>query len=229
MNSGADLCVCGLMLESPALNSATRFALGLGCIVLILLAGCAQKDTIHTIVISVPEQRMIVLENGHPVAQYQVSTSRFCLSDRPGSCGTPLGELEIAKKIGGSAPEGAVFKNQRQTGEIVRPDAPGRDPIVSRILWLKGLEACNRNAFNRYIYIHGTAAERQIGTPASFGCIRMRSADVIELYDLVGVGTKVDITTETIGQATGIAEPEALPQWVGTESLAAPKAVAVAR
>jgi len=177
----------------------------------------------------VPEQRMIVLENGHPVAQYQVSTSRFCLSDRPGSCGTPLGELEIAKKIGGSAPEGAVFKNQRQTGEIVRPDAPGRDPIVSRILWLKGLEACNRNAFNRYIYIHGTAAERQIGTPASFGCIRMRSADVIELYDLVGVGTKVDITTETIGQATGIAEPEALPQWVGTESLAAPKAVAVAR
>jgi hypothetical protein len=209
------------------LNLATRFALG--CIVLILLAGCAPEDIRHTIVISVPEQRMIVLEDGHPVAQYPVSTSRFCLSDRPGSCGTPLGELEIAKKIGGNAPCGAVFKNQHPTGEIVRPDAPGRDPIVSRILWLKGLEACNRNAYERYIYIHGTAAERQIGTPASYGCIRMRSADVIELYDIVGVGTKVDITTQTIAQATGIEEPEALPQWAGTEMAPARRALAAVR
>jgi len=229
MNSGGGLCVSGVMLESPALNIATRFALGFSCIVLIFLAGCAQNDTRHTIVISVPEQRMIVLEDGHPVAQYRVSTSKFCLSDRPGSCGTPLGELEIAKKIGGSAPYGAVFKNQHPTGEIVRPDAPGRDPIVSRILWLKGLEACNRNAYGRYIYIHGTVAERQIGTPASYGCIRMRSADVIELYDLVGVGTKVNITTETIAQATGIEEPEALPQWAGPETVPAPKVVAAAR
>jgi hypothetical protein len=169
----------------------------------MLLAGCAERDTRHRIVISIPEQRMLVLEDGRPIAQYQVSTSKFCLGDRPGSRGTPLGELEIAKKIGGNAPAGAVFKNQRQTGEILRPDTPGRDPIVSRILWLKGLEACNRNAYSRYIYIHGTAAEAQIGTPASFGCIRMRSSDVIRLYDIVGVGAKVDITQETIGQATG--------------------------
>ncbi len=210
------------------MNFATRFVLGLGCLVVIFLAGCAQKDTKHTIVISVPEQRMIVMEDGRPIAQYRVSTSKFCLSDRPGSCGTPLGQLEIARKIGGNAPYGAVFKNQRPTGEIVRPDAPGRDPIVSRILWLKGLEAQNRNAFSRYIYIHGTAAERQIGTPASYGCIRMRSADVIELYNLVGVGTKVDITQETISQATGFAEPETLPQWAGTETAPARKVVAVA-
>ncbi len=224
-----DLCRRRFLLESPTLNFATRLAFASGFFVLLFLAGCAQHDTKHTIVISVPEQRMMVLEDGHPIAQYPVSTSRFCLSDRPGSCGTPLGELEIARKIGGNAPCGAVFKNQRPTGEIVRPDAPGRDPIVSRILWLRGLEAQNRNAFGRYIYIHGTAAERQIGTPASFGCIRMRSADVIELYNIVGVGTKVDITTQTICQATGIAEPEALPQWAGTETVPVRKAVAAVR
>jgi hypothetical protein len=211
------------------LNLATRLALGLGCILVFLLAGCAQKDSKHSIVISVPEQRMMVFEDGRPIAQYQVSTSKFCLSDQPGSHGTPLGKLEIARKIGGNAPYGAVFKNQRPTGEIVRPDTPGRDPNVSRILWLRGLEAGNRNAFGRYIYIHGTAAERQIGAPASYGCIRMRSADVIDLYNLVGVGTTVEITQQTIGQATGIADPDALPQWAGAETAPPPRAVAVAR
>jgi hypothetical protein len=197
-----------------------RIAPGLGCLLMMYLAGCAQQDTTHRIVISIPEQRMLVFENGAPVAQYPVSTSKFCLSDRPGSRGTPLGNLEIARKIGGSAPAGAVFKNQHQTGEILRPDTPGRDPIVSRILWLKGLDEANRNAFSRYIYIHGTAAEAQIGRPASFGCIRMRSADVIRLYDMVGVGTKVNITTETIAQATGFGAPVA-------ETVEAPRAVAV--
>jgi len=204
--------------------------------VVLFLAGCAQPDTTHRIVISIPEQRMMVLESGRPIAQYPVSTSKFCLSDRPGSRGTPLGEMEIARKIGGGAPAGAVFKNQRETGEVLRPDTPGRDPIVSRILWLKGLEACNRNAYSRYIYIHGTAAEAQIGTPASFGCVRMRSADVIQLYDIVGVGAKVDITLDTLGQATGIAEPASALALVAkaepaapAEGTIAPKAVAVAQ
>ena len=174
------------------------------CALVLMMEGCVQEDTTHRIVISIPEQRMLVLESGKPIAQYAVSTSKFCLSDTPGSRGTPLGEMEIARKIGGNAPAGAVFKDQRETGEILRPDAPGRDPIVSRILWLKGLEACNRNAYSRYIYIHGTAEERKIGTPASFGCVRMRSADVIQLYNLVGVGAKVDITQETIAAATGL-------------------------
>jgi lipoprotein-anchoring transpeptidase ErfK/SrfK len=213
------------LLPSRTLKPASRLAPGLFCLVVLLLAGCAQKDSSHRIVISIPEQRMLVLEDGRPIAQYQVSTSRFCLSDRPGSRGTPLGELEIARKIGGTAPEGAVFKDQRQTGEIIRPGTPGRDPIVSRILWLRGLQACNRNSFSRYIYIHGTAAEAQIGTPASFGCIRMRSADVIQLYSIVGVGAKVDITQETIGQATGV--PEAI--GVAAADSMVPKAVAVAQ
>ena len=136
---------------------------------------------------------MVVLDEGQPVASYPVSTSKFAISDSPGSRGTPLGEMEIAKKIGDGAPSGAVFKSRRRTGEILPPDAPGRDPIVSRILWLRGLERQNANAYGRYIYIHGTAEERSIGTPASYGCIRMRSRDVIQLYNRVGWGARVTI------------------------------------
>ena len=121
------------------------------------------------------------------LATYPVSTSKFGLGDAPGSSGTPLGELEIAEKIGGGAPRGAVFKDRRRTGEIVAPDAPGRDPIVTRILWLRGRRAAKcATPIRRYIYIHGTPEERNIGQPASYGCIRMRSRDVIELFDIVG-------------------------------------------
>ena len=165
-----------------------------GAVAVVFLAtACAIKDTRHRVVISVPEQRMAVLDEGAVVATYPVSTSKFALGDWPGSRGTPLGELEIAKKIGNSAPSGAVFKSRRRTGEILSPDAPGRDPIVTRILWLRGLEARNANAYSRYIYIHGTAEERTIGTPASYGCIRMRSRDVIQLYQAVGFGARVTI------------------------------------
>jgi hypothetical protein len=101
--------------------------------------------------------------------------------------------LEIAEKIGRGAPLGMKFKDRRPTGEIVAPDAPGRDPIVTRILWLKGLEPQNRHAHARAIYIHGTAEERTIGRPASYGCIRMRSRDVAELFNTVGVGAQVEI------------------------------------
>src|SRR5215210_8960502 len=169
-------------------------ALLLGC------SSCAVRDREHRIVISVPDQKMVVLKNDAPIAEYPVSTSKFALSDAPGSCGTPLGTLEIAKKIGENAPSGMKFKDRRPTGEIVPVDAPGRDPIVTRILWLKGLERQNANAYKRYIYIHGTAEEAKIGTPASFGCIRMRSADVIQLYNTVGVGARVEITQQPLSQ-----------------------------
>lgn len=136
---------------------------------------------------------MALLEDGAPRATYPVSTSKFGLGDLPGSSGTPLGALEIAQKIGDGAPSGAVFKDRRPTGEIVPTDAPGRDPIVTRILWLRGCEPQNTLAYSRYIYIHGTPEERNIGLPVSYGCIRMRSRDVIELYDIVGRGAKVMI------------------------------------
>ncbi len=171
------------------------------------LSSCATKDRDHRIVISVPDQQMRLFFKGTPIAEYQVSTSKFALSDQPGSNGTPLGQMEIKKKIGGGAPLGAVFKDRRLTGEILRPDAPGRDPIVTRILWLKGVEPKNRNAFSRYIYIHGTPEERNIGKPASFGCIRMRSRDVIHLFDTVGRGTQVDVVNKPMIQI--VVEPEA--------------------
>jgi lipoprotein-anchoring transpeptidase ErfK/SrfK len=159
----------------------------------ILISSCVAPDTRHRIVVSIPEQKLALLDNGALIATYPISTSRFAIGDAPGSRGTPLGELEIAKKIGDSAPSGMVFKDRRATGEILAPDAPGRDPIVTRILWLRGLEAQNANAYSRYIYIHGTPEERNIGTRASFGCIRMRSRDVIQLYDIVGPQARVTI------------------------------------
>jgi lipoprotein-anchoring transpeptidase ErfK/SrfK len=159
----------------------------------ILISSCVAPDTRHRIVVSIPEQKLALLDNGALIATYPISTSRFAIGDAPGSRGTPLGELEIAKKIGDSAPSGMVFKDRRATGEILEPDAPGRDPIVTRILWLRGLEAQNANAYGRYIYIHGTPEERNIGTRASFGCIRMRSRDVIQLFDIVGPQARVTI------------------------------------
>jgi lipoprotein-anchoring transpeptidase ErfK/SrfK len=160
----------------------------------ILLASCAApRDTEHHIVISVRDQKLALLEKGNLVATYPISTSKFGLDDRPGSFGTPLGELEIADKIGDGAPAGTVFKDRRRTGELVAVNAPGRDPIVTRIIWLRGREARNANAYRRDIYIHGTPEERNIGRPASYGCIRMRSLDIMNLYSQVGSGAQVSI------------------------------------
>lgn len=172
-----------------------------GIAALILATSCTTPDTHHRIVVSVPQQKLVVLEDGRPVGTFPVSTSKFAIGDAPGSRGTPLGEMAIAKKIGTGAPLGAVFKDRRRTGEVLVPDAPGRDPIVSRILWLKGLEAQNANAYERYIYIHGTAEERNIGKPASYGCVRMRSRDVIRLYDIVGEGARVSIVNAPLEAA----------------------------
>lgn len=164
---------------------------------LALLAGCA-GDRRHVLLVSVPEQQMLVLRDGQPVAMYPVSTSKFGLGDVPGSNATPTGKFVIRKKIGHNLPPGAVLKSRRPTGEILPVNAPGRDPIVTRILWLDGLEAHNRNSFARFIYIHGTPEERTLGTPASYGCIRMRSADIVELFDRVGEGARVKILEEPL-------------------------------
>jgi len=159
----------------------------------LLLASCTAPDTQHHIVISTREQKLAVLDQGKLMATYPISTSKFGLGDLRGSYRTPLGELEIADKIGDGALPGTVFKNRRRTGEIVRVNAPGRDPIVTRILWLRGRESQNANAFARDIYIHGTPEERNIGRPVSYGCIRMRSSDVIQLYGIAGQGAQVTI------------------------------------
>jgi len=159
----------------------------------LFLASCAAPDIQHHIVISTRDQKLALLDRGTLLATYPVSTSKFGLGDRPGSRFTPLGQLQIAEKIGDNAPLGAVFKDRRRTGEIVLANSLGRDPIVTRILWLRGLESQNANAFARDIYIHGTPEEWRIGSPASYGCIRMRSSDVAQLYNIVGIGAAVTI------------------------------------
>ena len=150
------------------------------------------------VIISVPEQKMVVLRDGGFLKKYKVSTSRFGLGDSHGSYKTPLGKMRVWEKLGGDLPSGAVLKNRAATGEILPANAPGRDPIVSRILWLEGIEPQNDNARGRGIYIHGTTEEGQLGKPVSWGCIRMRSEDVIELYEVVNVGAQVTITEERL-------------------------------
>ncbi|MDQ3620872.1 MAG: L,D-transpeptidase [Verrucomicrobiota bacterium] len=184
-------------------------------LLIFLLGGCVSRDRVHTVRVSIPEQRLVVYRKGELMATYPVSTSKFGLGDRPGSHATPLGRMEIAKKIGRGQPLGMRFKHRRPTGEIVAVNAPGRDPIVTRILWLKGLESNNRNAYDRTIYIHGTPEEWRIGEPASYGCIRMRSRDVLDLYNTIGVGARVEVTTvpmlrpatETVAAGALSAEP----------------------
>jgi hypothetical protein len=158
----------------------------------LFFSSCVTKDD-HRILVSVADQRLALYHKEKLLGRYPISTSRFGLGDRPGSRATPLGKLEVAKMIGDGAPLGAVFKSRRRTGEVLRPDAPGRDPIVTRIIWLKGLEPQNKHAFARCIYIHGTPEERNVGHPASFGCVRMRSMDVLTVFNAIGVGATVDI------------------------------------
>lgn len=170
----------------------------------VLLSACA--DTRHRLVCSVAQQRMALFEEGRFIAAFPVSTSKFGLGNQPNSNGTPLGHLEIAEKIGEGQPLGMKLKDRVPTGEIVPVNAPGRDPIVTRILWLRGCEPQNANAHDRYIYIHGTAEESNLGKPASYGCIRMSSAQIAYLFDIVGEGARVDIVPGPLPP------PDQLPQ-----------------
>ncbi len=161
-------------------------------------AGFADGELNGTVeaVISVADQRMALLCNGGLVVKFPISTSRFGTGDGLGSYRTPVGRLKVCDKIGGDLPPGAVIKHRSATGEVLPVNAPGRDPIVSRIMWLEGLEEQNRNAKARSIYIHGTTEENKLGKNVSWGCIRMRTTDVIELYETLPVGAAVTIVPE---------------------------------
>jgi len=149
------------------------------------------QDYRNKMIVSVSDQKMVLVSDGQPVKSYKVSTSKYGLGDNPGSYRTPVGRMQVARKIGHRAALGTVFKNRRSTGEVLKPNAKGRDPIVTRIIWLKGTEERNRNAFSRKIYIHGTTEERRLGRVASYGCIRMSSRDVADLFNRVGYGADV--------------------------------------
>jgi hypothetical protein len=163
----------------------------------------AERDAVlSTIVISVADQQLAAVVGNRVSATYPVSTSKFGVGDGAGSYKTPLGVLRITDKIGGSLLLGSVIKNRSATGEVVAPNAPGRDAIVSRILWLEGQETGNSNAGARGIYIHGTPEESRLGQPVSWGCIRMRSRDVAQLFDWVTEGTTVEIVNQPFATAS---------------------------
>jgi hypothetical protein len=191
--------------ENHPLRRAKRAFL-LGFLAVFGLVSCQQVDTRHHVVVSAAEQRMVLLEHGQVVGSYPVSTSKFGLGDQKNSYRTPVGKMVVAKKIGCQHPKGAVFKSRQWTGEVLPANAPGRDPVLTRILWLKGREPHNRNAFARHIYIHGTTEENRIGYPVSFGCVRMKSDDVIDLYDKVRVGTPVTVIPGKMPMAVQTAE-----------------------
>lgn len=140
---------------------------------------------------------------GNSIKTYSISSARNGTGQASGSYCTPLGEHIIRAKIGAGMPENTVFVGRRPTGEVYTPQLserfPNRDWILTRILWLSGKEVgFNRlgsvDTMRRYIYIHGSPDSVQMGRPGSIGCIRMRNADIIELFDLVPSGTPVNIS-----------------------------------
>lgn len=142
--------------------------------------------------ISIADQELRLRCGKRLVRTYPISSSRFGLGTEEGSLKTPLGRFRIAQKIGSGMPQGTIFSSRVPLGpEDPLPDT--KDLITSRILWLDGVDPDNANTKDRYIYIHGTKHENRIGEPDSHGCIRMRNADVIDLFDLVQEGTFVRI------------------------------------
>jgi hypothetical protein len=165
----------------------------------------------YQVLISVPDQKMAVVKDGAWVARFPVSTSRFGTGDQFRSYRTPLGQLRVYDKIGYGLASGAVIRHRSPTGEVLPVNAPGRDPIVTRVIWLDGLEPQNKNALSRGIYIHGTPEERTIGTPVSWGCIRMRSRDVIQFFDAIPLGTVVSIIPDKLPHMHRYKAPKVAP------------------
>ncbi|MGB7540663.1 MAG: L,D-transpeptidase [Burkholderiales bacterium] len=153
--------------------------------------------------ISIPAQTLTLLgDDGRELGRYRVSTSRNGAGEGQGSFCTPRGRHLVRARIGAGQPENTVFVRRRPTGEIWTPELgerfPGRDWILTRILWLSGCErGVNRlgdvDTMRRFIYIHGSPDSVAMGKPDSIGCIRMRNDDVLELFDLVVPYTPVQI------------------------------------
>jgi len=154
--------------------------------------------------VSIASQRLALLDaEGNILREYAVSTALNGAGEQKGSGCTPRGRHVIRAKIGEGQPMGTVFVGRRPTGEVWSPELaaqfPERDWILTRILWLSGCEpGHNRlgdcDTMQRYIYIHGTPETEPMGVPLSHGCIRMRNADVLDLFDRVPVGATVLIT-----------------------------------
>lgn len=142
---------------------------------------------------SIARQELQLTEGDRVIAVWPVSTSKFGPGTEPGSHRTPTGRFRVVERHGDGAPPGTIFKSRQPVGLWNPGEATDEDFVLTRILWLEGLEAHNANTKDRYIYIHGTNQEDLIGQPASIGCVRMRNADVAALYDLVPQGVEVEI------------------------------------
>ncbi len=153
--------------------------------------------------INIPTQTLELLDDGGALLKrYAVSTAANGAGEESGSYCTPRGRHIIRAKIGAGQPVNTVFVKRRPTGEIYTPELgaafPGRDWILTRILWLSGCEPefnrlGNRDTMRRYIYLHGTPDSTVMGKPGSKGCVRLRNADLLELFDLIAVGTEVNL------------------------------------
>ncbi|HPR17598.1 MAG TPA: L,D-transpeptidase [Candidatus Cloacimonadota bacterium] len=153
------------------------------------------------IVVCIKKQTLSVWLNGEQFREYPVSTSKYGVGNKAGSYKTPLGLHRVCEKIGKDEPIGTIFKGKKSTGNVLGDDAElfqGQHLITSRIIRLEGLEeGINKgqgiDSTKRYIWIHGTSDEGMIGKPASHGCIRLKNEHVLEFFDLVKVGTEVNI------------------------------------
>ena len=160
----------------------------------------AFKTYDNLLYVDIDSQKMFYLKKGTILKEYTISSSSYGTGNKKNSLKTPLGQHEIHKKIGDNLPKNAILKGRKWNGAIANIISEkidtDYDHVTSRILWLDGLELEKNkggdvDSRSRYIYIHGTAEEGLIGIPASDGCIRMYNNDVIELYDLVDMQTKV--------------------------------------
>lgn len=155
------------------------------------------------IIIHIPTQTLELFDaSGKLMRRYLVSTGANGVGEENGSYCTPRGKHVIRARIGAGQPENTVFVKRRPTGEIYTPELgaqhPGRDWILTRILWLSGCEpGYNRlgscDTMSRYVYIHGTPDSVELGKPGSRGCVRMRNAELVELFEVVRVGTPIEI------------------------------------
>ena len=151
-----------------------------------------KKSVQPTIHISVKNQELTLKAGRKKLAAYPISTSRYGLGSKEGSLKTPTGRFRVAEKIGDGMPLGTVFKS-RQPAKATKKMLLDDDLVMTRILWLDGMEPGNANTYERFIYIHGTNHEGRIGEPASHGCIRMRNIDLVELFERVGIDAPVTI------------------------------------
>jgi lipoprotein-anchoring transpeptidase ErfK/SrfK len=150
--------------------------------------------TASRIEVSIGTQRLRLWSGTKLVHEWPCSTSKFGLGTESGSNRTPLGSFIVQEKHGDAAPAGTIFKSRQPVGQWQPGMETQSDLVLTRILWLQGMQAHNANTFDRYIYIHGTNDEAGIGRAASHGCIRMKNAAVIELFELTPIGTPVWIS-----------------------------------